>query len=88
MNQKLIHEIVQTAPRTLPYGSPSRARTVRRAIYIERARMGRDEPSHPLFNKFDSLIFRVKGPMLVIEHQPGGTVVEQQTRDLLSNKAA
>lgn len=84
MNIDLIHEIVRTSPRTMNYDTPSRARTVRRAIYVERARMSREEPSHPLFAKFDSLVFRIQGPWLVIEEAPEQTVVEQQTSALLN----
>lgn len=84
MNQKLIHEIVATSPRTMDYSSPARARTVRRAIYIERARMKREEPQHPLYAKFDTLVFRISGPCLVVEYEQEQTKVEQQTVKLLN----
>jgi hypothetical protein len=63
-----IRSFVCKAPFELPFGSYDRAYAARRLIYIQRAKMRRE--NHPLYNELSKIRFRISDTTLIVEPSP------------------
>lgn len=75
-----MHDMFRRQGESLTLSSPGRARTVRRALYIERKRLLRADPLSDLASLAALLQFRIEGATLIVERIPDASPVEAEVR--------